>query len=139
MRPIAIIIWPSFYYISRGGASVTLLRQEEVTQVDPLYMVLYGITIIPLEEDLRAADPGLLTPLYTDGAAFDGLAWRSAQLLKLLMERGSDGGYLSDPDKSLLIVDFLDKEEAVKRKFVAEGIELYFVGGNQYLGGYIGQ
>ena len=35
-------------------------------------MVLYGITLIPLAEELRAADPGLILPLYADDAAFDG-------------------------------------------------------------------
>ena len=29
-------------------------------------MVLYGITLIPLAEELRAADPGLLSPFYAD-------------------------------------------------------------------------
>ena len=55
-------------------------------------MVLYGITLVPLAEELQAADPGLLSPFYADNAAFDGLARRSAQLLKLLMKRGTDRG-----------------------------------------------
>ena len=55
-------------------------------------MVLYGITLVPLAEELRAADPGILSPFYADNAAFDGLAQRSAQLLKLLMKMGSDRG-----------------------------------------------
>ena len=51
-----------------------------VTQGYPLSMVLYGITLAPLAEELRAADPGLLLPFYTDDVAFDGLAQRSEQL-----------------------------------------------------------
>ena len=53
-------------------------------------MVLYGITLVPLAEELRAADLGILSPFYADDAAFGGLAQRSAQLLKLLMRRGPD-------------------------------------------------
>ena len=34
-------------------------------------MVLYGITLIPLAEELRAAYPGILLPFYADDAAFD--------------------------------------------------------------------
>ena len=51
---------------------VTILSREEVTQGDPLSMVLYGITLVPLVEELRAADLGLLSPFYADNAAFDG-------------------------------------------------------------------
>ena len=66
-------------------------------------MVLYGITLAPLAEELQAADPGLLSPFYADDTAFDGSTQRSAQLLKLLMKRGPDRGYSSDPAKSLFI------------------------------------
>ena len=59
-------------------------------------MVLYGITLTPLAEELRVADPGLLSPFYADDAVCDGSAQQSAQLLKLLMERGPDRGYLPD-------------------------------------------
>ena len=55
-------------------------------------MVLYGITLVPLAQELRAADSGLLSPFYVDDVAFDGSARRSAQLLKLPMERGPDRG-----------------------------------------------
>ena len=71
-----------------GEPPVTIMSQEGVTQGDPLFMVLYGIILSPLAEELRVADPGLLSPFYADDAAFDGLAGRSAQLLKLLMKWG---------------------------------------------------
>ena len=77
--------------------------------------VLYRITLVPLEEELQAADPGLLSPFYTDDAAFDGLARRSAQLLKLLMKRGPDRGYFPEPSKSLFISDTPGQEEAAER------------------------
>ena len=34
-------------------------------------MVLYGITLVPLEEDLSYVYPTLLSPFYTNDAAFD--------------------------------------------------------------------
>ena len=101
-------------------------------------MVLYGINLVSLAEELRAEDPGLLYPFYTDGAAFDGLARRSAQLLKLLMKRGPDQGYFPDPAKSLFISDTLGKEEAVKREFAVEGLTLNFISGSRHLGAYLG-
>ena len=78
-------------------------------------MVFYGVALIPLAEELRAADPGMLYPFYADDVAFDGLERRSAQLLKLLMKRGMDRGYLPEPAKSLFILDTPGQEEAERR------------------------
>ena len=36
-------------------------------------MVFYRITIVPFSEELRVADPGLISLFYMDDAAFDGL------------------------------------------------------------------
>ena len=68
-------------------------------------MVLNGITLVPLAEELRAADLGLLLPFYADDVVFNGLAQHSAQLLKLLIKKGPDRGYFSDPAKFLFISD----------------------------------
>ena len=68
-------------------------------------MVLYGITLVPLDEELRAADSGLLAPFNVDDVVFNGLARQSAQLLKLLMKRGPDQGYFTEPAKSLFILN----------------------------------
>ena len=100
-------------------------------------MVLYGINLFPLIEELRSEDPGLLIPLYADDKSFDGLAQRSAQLLKLLMDRKAEQGYLPKPAKSLFIADTPDQEEMAKRDFVVEAIELDSVGGSRYLGAYL--
>ena len=81
--------WAQLLLRHPGGLPVTILSIEGVIHGDPLSMVLYRITLVPLAEELRAADPGLLSPFYTDDAAFNGSERRSAQLLKLLMKRGS--------------------------------------------------
>ena len=101
-------------------------------------IVLYGITLVPLDEELRAADLGLLYPFYADDAAFEGSTQQIAQLLKMLMERGPDWGYFPDPDKSLFISDAPGQDEAERREFMAEGLVLNFVSGSRYLGVYLG-
>ena len=79
--------WAQLLLRQTGEPPVTILSGEGVTQGDPISMVLCGITLIPLVEELRAVDSGLLSPFYVDDAAFDGSARRSAQLLKLLMKK----------------------------------------------------
>ena len=100
-------------------------------------MVLYGINLVPLAEELRLADLDILSLFCADDAAFDGSARRSAQLLKLLMKRGPDQGYLPEPANSLFISNIPRQEEAAKREFSAEVLILHFVSGSQYLGAYL--
>ena len=80
------------------------------------------------------------TPLAGGGevCAFDGLARRSAQLLKLLTRRGTDRVYFPDPAKSLFISDTPGQEEAVKQEFAVDGLTFNFVSGSRYLGAYLG-
>ena len=73
-----------------GDVPVILQILEGVTEGDPLSMVLYGITLVPLEEDLSDADPTLLSPFYADYADFDGSVRRNAAQLRLLMDQGPD-------------------------------------------------
>ena len=80
----------------------------------------------------------MIYPFYVDDSEFDSSAQRSAQLLNMLMERGLDQGYFTESDKSLFILDTTGQEEAAKREFVVEGLEINFVGGIIYLGDYIG-
>ena len=87
--------WVQLLIRQPGEPPATILSREGVTQGDPLSMVLYRITLAPLEEELRAVDPGILSPIYADDAAFDGLARHSLHLLKLLMKSGPDRGYFS--------------------------------------------
>ena len=109
--------WAQLLLCEPGEPPVTILSRKGVTQGDPLSMVLYGITLVPLAKELRAADPGLLSPFYADDAAFEGSARRSAQLLKLLMKRGPDRGYFPEPAKSLFISDTPGQEGAEKWEF----------------------
>ena len=64
-------------------------------------MVLYGITLLTLAEELRHTDPTLLYLFYANDAAFDGSVKRSAAQLRLLMDRGPDWGYFLDLENSL--------------------------------------
>ena len=63
-------------------------------------MVLYGIPLVPLEEDLRDTYPTLMSPFYADDVEFDGLMRRSVGQLRLLMDWGVDRDYFPEPQRS---------------------------------------
>ena len=54
--------WAQLLLRQPGEPPVTIMRQEGVTHGYPFSMILYGITLSPLTEELRAADPGILSP-----------------------------------------------------------------------------
>ena len=100
--------WEKLLLRQTGDTTVILLSLEGVTQGDPLSMVLYRITLVPLLEELRDAYPTLLSPSYADDAVFDGSERRNVEQIRLLMDQGTDRGYFPDPAKSLFIADKLE-------------------------------
>ena len=78
-------------------------------------MVIYGITLLPLTEELRGTDINLLSPFYADNAEFDGSARRIAAQLCLLMDWWPDRGYFPERAKSLFIADNPEKKDLAKR------------------------
>ena len=66
--------WAQLLLRQMGELPVTILSLEGVTQGDPFLMLLYGITLAPLAEEIRVVYPGILSPFYADDAALDGLA-----------------------------------------------------------------
>ena len=96
--------WAQLLLRQPGEPPVTILSQEGVAQGDPFSMVLYGIPLVPLAEELRAVDPENVSPFYADDAALDGSARQNAQLLKLLMERGAGpGGKICTPTNKIKV------------------------------------
>ena len=75
-------------------------------------VVLYGITLAPLEHNLREAYPTLMSPFYANDALFDGLSRKRAAQLKMIMDQGPDQGYFPETAKSLFIDDNLEDEDA---------------------------
>ena len=72
--------WAQLILCQPGEPPVTIMIQEGVTQGYPLSMVLYGITLLHLEEEVREPDPGLLSPFKVDDAAFEGSAFLTLEL-----------------------------------------------------------
>ena len=53
---------------TEDGSGHFLHRKEGVTQGDPLAMIAYGISILPLIRELRGAHPRVTQPWYADDA-----------------------------------------------------------------------
>ena len=53
-----------------------------ITQVDPLSILMYGIALLPLAEDLLG---GVLDPWYADDASILGIVKQNARLLHGMM------------------------------------------------------
>ena len=68
-------------------------------------MVIYGITLVPLAEELRAVAPDLPITAYAYDAVLDGLSERSTSLMRLLLERWPTRGYFPELDNSIFICD----------------------------------
>ena len=76
---------------------------EESRRGDPFSMVLYGITLVALSEELHATAPDLLASFYVYDATFNGPEDRSSRLMTLLLERGPASIYFPELAKSLFI------------------------------------
>ena len=74
--------------------------------------------------------PDLLAPLYADYAVFNGPAETSASLMTLLLEEGTERGYLPEPAKSLFICDSAAQEEATNQAFEVEVLRFNVVPGS---------
>eukprot|EP00957_Ditylum_brightwellii_P028913 2184347-Ditylum_brightwellii.AAC.1 len=101
---------------------IIIHSKEGVTQGDPLAMIIYGITLVPLSNLVQETDRQVLPPFYTDGIALDGAARRNACLLKVLVAWGPDRGYYPEPEKSIHVCNFPWDVEAARAAFEAEGI-----------------
>ena len=88
-----------------GGGDGHNTDHGGVTQGNLLYMVLYGITLVLLAEELRAEVSDLLAPFYADDATCDRPEDMRARMMKLLLERKTARVYLPEPAKSLFICD----------------------------------
>ena len=118
-----------------GKGCIVMQSKEGVTQGDPLAMVLYGLTLLPLTEALQEAEPTVLQPWYPDDTAAIGWVLRIARFMKMLKFLGPHRGYFPEPAKSIIIC----KPE--HRKAVETALAEFnfrYEEGHHYVGGFIG-
>ena len=77
-------------------------------------MILYGITLDTVVEELCVVALDFLELLYAYDVAFSVPVERSARLMALLLEWGPERGYFSEQVKLIFICDSPYQEETVK-------------------------
>ncbi len=87
----------------KGKPSHTILSAEGVTQGDPLSMVLYGLALVPLVDQLAKEVPGLLQPWYADNAAMAGPASKVREAVTKLMVLGPACGNYPKLRKTVVV------------------------------------
>ena len=68
-------------------------------QGDPLSMVIYGLALSLLSEQLAKEVPELIQPWYADNTAMAGPASKIKVAVARLLELGPTQGYFPEPDK----------------------------------------
>eukprot|EP00804_Cyclotella_cryptica_P017895 CCRYP_001275-RA/>CCRYP_001275-RA protein AED:0.09 eAED:0.08 QI:0/-1/0/1/-1/1/1/0/754 len=114
-----------------------LFSKEGVTQGCPLGMILYGVSLLSLAEDLRKFQPGLLQPWYADDFSIYGRASQVASLFNRLCAKGPSIGYFPAPAKSWAICP-KRMESNAKAILDAAGLPVRWSRGQRYVGGFVG-
>ena len=120
-----------------GKPPIIILRKEGVAQGCVLGMLIYGVGLLPLSEELARAFPEIVNLWFADDEANVGSASQNAQCLAFLVEHGPIYGYFPKPEKSLHVCKKED-EEVARREFLSRGLEVNMVRGSRYLGGHVG-
>jgi hypothetical protein len=94
-----------------NGTDVLLYSREGTTQGDPLAMLFYGVSLMPLIRELR--NPSCNTQCwYADDSGSIGELRNVYLWLQHLVKEGPKYGYFPEPDKSYLIIKESFREEA---------------------------
>ena len=116
------------------GTHEIIFSKEGTTQGDPLAMLFYGTSVLPLIE--RIKNSALYTQSwYADDSGALGQLEHLAKWLELLIAEGPKFGYFPEPSKSYLVIDSQYLQEA-HRLFDNFGVKV--VEGHRFLGGFVG-
>ena len=127
--------WSLLVFLNRNGTDSFLHSMEGVAQGDPLAMIAYGVSILPLIKNLKREIPAVTQPWYADDAGAFCTFVIIETYFNLLTNPGPGHGYYPELSKSVLIVH-PDNIEAGKLFGTCRGFKVCT--GVRYLGGYIG-
>ena len=103
--------WNKIMVRRPGGEPEYYYSKEGVVQGDPLAMMIYAVTLLPLAERIRADVREVVQPFYADDLALYGRARFIAKAMALVVRLGPSVGYFPEPDKSGCICTRAEEEE----------------------------
>jgi membrane-associated PAP2 superfamily phosphatase len=90
---------------------VILLSKEDVTQGDPLAMVMHGVALLPLIGILKKGVSDVHQPWHADNAGAGGRFQNVRLCLEKLQEFGPPRGCFPEPQKSILVAKDQNEEK----------------------------
>ena len=126
--------WSSLVLRNRNRTTYFLHSRDAMNQGDPLYMVTYGIWIIPLINWLNADYPDITQPWYTGDGGSLGTYDNIDFYFNFLKSSGLDRGYQSSPPKRVLIAN-PDNLKTQKTFGLSHRFRVFT--GTHYFGGFI--
>ena len=127
--------WSSLF-LRNGNRTASFLHiKEGVIQGVPLAMIVYGIGILPLINNLKQEIPCVTQPWYSDDAGSLGTFARLETYFDYLTRQGPGRGYYPESSKSVLIVRSYNLKSG-KVFGARHGFKVLTVTHN--IGGYIG-
>lgn len=125
---------PSRLFVTGGGEMVS---QEGTTQGDPLAMAFYGLSTLPLQNELRFGEPEVKQVWLADDATGAGKLRSLRRWWDIMIEHGKRYGYYVNEEKSWLILSDPDLIELATEIFAGTDIKIT-TAGKRHLGAAIG-
>ena len=117
------------------GRCTFLSLEEGVAQGDPISMICYGITMVPLQQALANEVPSLLNEWYADDSLLMGKCSDLDTGMAALMRMGPPRGYIPQPRKSFLVAPKAHHPPALE---ILGHYDFQVSTGERYVGGFLG-
>ena len=130
--------WARLVVHSSSGTLFVLYSMEGVTQGDPLAMILYGLTVVPLIRDLKKQFPELTHIWFADDGNAIGNFHLLDEFFNYVHKHGKPFGFQLDPRKCVLVThpDNLARAQTLFGGLLNPD---NIVTGHRFLGGFLGQ
>ena len=110
-----------------------MVSQEGTTQGDPLAMAFYGLSTLPLQNELRFGEPEVKQVWLADDATGAGKLRSLRRWWDIMIEHGKRYGYYVNEEKSWLILSDPDLIELATEIFAGTDIKIT-TAGKRHLG-----